>query len=70
MSASIVTGIYDQVAKMTSQEDTAYDSIDFSVDDFRKSVGAKRLPTEDKKTLLIRRWREPRLVLSSGHACH
>ena len=47
---------------MTSEEDSAYGTIDFNVDDFRKSVGAKRLPTEDKKTLLIRRWREPRLV--------
>lgn len=47
---------------MTPAEESAYDSIDFDVDGFRESVGAKRLPTEDKKTLLIRRWREPRLV--------
>lgn len=30
--------------------------------EFRDSVGASKLPTEDKKTLLLRRWREPSLA--------
>ncbi|PIO53572.1 hypothetical protein TELCIR_25088, partial [Teladorsagia circumcincta] len=53
------TGIYDDVAPMTKEEHYLYETIDFSVEEFRESVGAKKLPTEDKKTLLVRRWREP-----------
>lgn len=47
------------VAKMSAEEEATYDAIDFDVKEFRESVGAKKLPTEDKKTLLINRWREP-----------
>ncbi|ETN72398.1 peptidase dimerization domain protein [Necator americanus] len=59
----LIPGIYDDVAPMSKEEHELYDSIDFCVKEFRESVGAKKLPTEDKKTLLIRRWREPCLSL-------
>ena len=53
-------GIYDDVAPMTDEERKSYETIDFDVTEFRDSVGAKRLPIEDKSKLLQRRWREPR----------
>ncbi|WKY13296.1 hypothetical protein Q1695_004258 [Nippostrongylus brasiliensis] len=55
----LIPGIYDDVEPMTAEEHHLYENIDFSVKEFRESIGAKQLPTEDKKTLLIRRWREP-----------
>uniref|UniRef100_A0A7I4YYC2 M20_dimer domain-containing protein n=1 Tax=Haemonchus contortus TaxID=6289 RepID=A0A7I4YYC2_HAECO len=58
-----IPGIYDDVAPMSEEEHKLYETIDFSVKEFRESVGAKKLPTEDKKTLLIRRWREPCLSI-------
>ncbi|EPB72387.1 peptidase dimerization domain protein [Ancylostoma ceylanicum] len=59
----LIPGIYDDVAPMSKEEHQLYEKIDFNVAEFRDSVGAKKLPTEDKKTLLIRRWREPCLSL-------
>ncbi|KHJ86593.1 peptidase dimerization domain protein [Oesophagostomum dentatum] len=59
----LIPGIYGDVAPMSKEEDELYGKIDFDVKEFRDSVGAKKLPTEDKKTLLIRRWREPCLSL-------
>ncbi|PAV83543.1 hypothetical protein WR25_08172 [Diploscapter pachys] len=56
----LVPGIYDDVAPMTDEERKSYETIDFDVTEFRDSVGAKRLPIEDKTKLLQRRWREPR----------
>ena len=57
---SFFSGIYDDVAPMTDEERKSYETIDFDVTEFRDSVGAKRLPIEDKSKLLQRRWREPR----------
>ncbi|KAE9414400.1 hypothetical protein Angca_002747 [Angiostrongylus cantonensis] len=59
----LIPGIYDDVAPMTNEESTLYDKIDFNVQEFCESIGAKKLPTEDKKTLLVRRWREPCLSI-------
>ncbi|KJH53653.1 peptidase dimerization domain protein [Dictyocaulus viviparus] len=55
----LIPGIYHDVAPMTNVESDLYDKIDFDINEFRKSIGAKKLLTEDKKTLLMRRWREP-----------
>ncbi|CAI2353418.1 unnamed protein product [Caenorhabditis sp. 36 PRJEB53466] len=57
-----IPGIYDQVAPLSAAEEKTYDEIEFDVTEFRESVGAVKLPTEDKKTLLLRRWREPSLA--------
>ncbi|KAK6048063.1 hypothetical protein COOONC_14432 [Cooperia oncophora] len=59
----MIPGIYDDVAPMSAEEHKLYETIDFCVKEFRESVGAKQLPTEDKKTLLTRRWREPCLSI-------
>ncbi|VDM58826.1 unnamed protein product [Angiostrongylus costaricensis] len=59
----LIPGIYDDLAPMTNEESALYDKIDFNVQEFCESIGAKKLPTEDKKTLLVRRWREPCLSI-------
>ncbi|VDO32073.1 unnamed protein product, partial [Heligmosomoides polygyrus] len=48
---------------MTKEEHEVYEKIDFCAKELRDSIGAKQLPTEDKKALLIRRWREPCLSI-------
>lgn len=59
----VIPGIYDDVAPMTKEEHEVYEKIDFCAKELRDSIGAKQLPTEDKKALLIRRWREPCLSI-------
>ncbi|CAD6198370.1 unnamed protein product [Caenorhabditis auriculariae] len=58
-----IPSIYDDVAPMSEVEARIYKEIEFDVKEFRESVGASKLPTEDKETLLIRRWREPSLTV-------
>ncbi|XP_020293550.1 cytosolic non-specific dipeptidase isoform X2 [Pseudomyrmex gracilis] len=60
----LIDGIYDRVAKITEAELATYKDIDFDVDEFRKTVGTKKLAhKEDKIQLLMYRWRHPVLSL-------
>ncbi|XP_032691198.1 cytosolic non-specific dipeptidase [Odontomachus brunneus] len=60
----LVDGIYDNVAKLTEVELSSYNDIDFDVDEFRETVGTKKLAhKEDKIQLLLHRWRQPCLSL-------
>lgn len=60
----LVDGIYDNVAKMSEAELASYKDIDFDVNEFRETVGTKRLlHKEDKINLLMHRWRQPSLSL-------
>ncbi|CAJ0567115.1 unnamed protein product, partial [Mesorhabditis spiculigera] len=57
----LIPGIMDQVAEVTQIEKEAYEKIDFDVKEYRESVGAAKLPSEHKETLLMNRWRFPSL---------
>ncbi|XP_014210492.1 cytosolic non-specific dipeptidase [Copidosoma floridanum] len=60
----LVEGIYENVEKATPEELKMYDTIEFNVDEYRNSCGAFKLPhNEDKKQLLMHRWRNPTLSL-------
>ena len=63
----LVEGIIDDVAPLTPKEDKLYDDIDFDCESYKKenkiaSVSNKLLH-EDKKSLLMARWRYPTLSL-------
>lgn len=63
----LVEGIMDDVAPITPEEDKLYDDIDFDCESYKKenkiaSVSNKLLH-EDKKSLLMARWRYPTLSL-------
>jgi nonspecific dipeptidase len=63
----LVDGVMDDVKPVTAEEEALYDPIEFSVEDFKeenkiKSVSNKLLH-EDKKTLLMHRWRYPTLSM-------
>lgn len=59
-----VTGVYDDVAPLRSDENETYDKISFDVNEFKKDVGATRLlHNEDKTALLMHRWRYPSLSI-------
>ncbi|CAJ0961957.1 unnamed protein product, partial [Mesorhabditis belari] len=57
----LIPGIMDQVANVTDLEKDAYQKIDFDVKEYRESVGAAKLPEEQKEPLLMNRWRYPSL---------
>ncbi|KFD53855.1 hypothetical protein M514_05361, partial [Trichuris suis] len=59
----LIPGIYDQVAAFTDEEKQLYANIDFNLEEFRKSVGAKRLLHNTKEGLLAHRWRYPSLSI-------
>mmetsp|Transcript_21379 Transcript_21379/g.35374 ORF Transcript_21379/g.35374 Transcript_21379/m.35374 type:complete len:520 (-) Transcript_21379:63-1622(-) len=63
----LVDGIMDDVAPVTPDEEALYETLDFNVEDFKdeckvKSVSNKLL-FDNKKDLLMHRWRYPTLSL-------
>uniref|UniRef100_A0A5S6QXM0 M20_dimer domain-containing protein n=1 Tax=Trichuris muris TaxID=70415 RepID=A0A5S6QXM0_TRIMR len=59
----LIPGIYDQVAPLTEQERQHYSTIDFNVEEFRRSVGTSALLQKTKEDLLMHRWRYPSLSI-------
>jgi nonspecific dipeptidase len=59
-----VTGIYDEVAPLLSNEQDIYKKIDFSVKEYRNDIGCNRLMhNEEKEKILMHRWRYPSLSI-------
>lgn len=63
----LVKGVMDDVKPVTPEEEALYDAIDFNLEAYKeeskvKSVSNKLLH-QDKKTLLMHRWRYPTLSL-------
>eukprot|EP00536_Pseudo-nitzschia_multiseries_P005545 jgi/Psemu1/190744/e_gw1.104.45.1 len=62
-----VPGIYDGVAPITPEEEALYETIEFDMENFKEENGIKaisdKLLSNDKKTLLMNRWRNPTLSL-------
>lgn len=63
----LVDGVMDDVKLVTPEEEALYDALDFNLEDYKdenkiRSVSNKLLH-EDKKTLLMHRWRYPTLSL-------
>ncbi len=56
---SIVPGIYDEVRELSEAELKLYENVEFDITTYKKMLGVSKLPTEDVKQHLIKRWREP-----------
>jgi acetylornithine deacetylase/succinyl-diaminopimelate desuccinylase-like protein len=61
----LVPGIMDDVAAVTPEEEALYDNLEFSVDEYKQDnrISTGKLLYEDKKALLMARWRYPTLSL-------
>ena len=63
----LVPGIMDDVAKVTPEEDALYDTIEFDCESYKKenkiASVSNKLMHENKKDLLMARWRYPTLSL-------
>ena len=63
----LVNDIMRDVDEVTDDEEKIYESIDFDIDAYRDEIkvcsSGKKLLHEDKKSLLMRRWRYPTLSL-------
>ncbi|XXQ32940.1 SAM domain containing protein [Plasmodiophora brassicae] len=59
----LIDGFYDPVAQMTDLEDSYYDDTDFGLDEYVEEVGVHQLRSDDAKSILKRRWREPCLTI-------
>ncbi|GKY94068.1 hypothetical protein MPSEU_000373400 [Mayamaea pseudoterrestris] len=75
----LVKGIMDEVKHVTPEEEAFYDSIDFNLDEYaaENRITSGKLLHDDKKTLLMSRWRFPTLSIhgiqgafSGIGACH
>uniref|UniRef100_A0A915PR77 RNA helicase n=1 Tax=Setaria digitata TaxID=48799 RepID=A0A915PR77_9BILA len=56
-----IKGIMDLVAPVTDEERKLYEKLDFNVEDYRTDVGAVKLISDSKETILMNRWRNPTL---------
>ena len=61
----LVPGIMDDVAPVTKEEERLCESIDFDCESYKKEnkISSNKLLHEDKKSLLMARWRYPTLSL-------
>ena len=63
----LVPGVNDTVTPVTPEEEALYKTIDFDMETFKEENGIKsisdKLLCDDKKTLLMKRWRYPTLSL-------
>ncbi|XP_057663218.1 cytosolic non-specific dipeptidase isoform X1 [Diorhabda carinulata] len=60
----LITGLYNEVAPVSSTEDEIYKKIEFDVNEYRSDVGTDRLlHNEVKEKILMHRWRYPCLSL-------
>ncbi|CAD6998675.1 unnamed protein product [Ceratitis capitata] len=60
----LVPGINRDVAPLLHNENEIYHNIDYEVDEYKKDIGAQKLPhNEDKTKLLMHRWRYPSLSI-------
>ena len=75
----LISGLMDDVKPLTEEEEKLYDSIDFSLDDYKEettvsAIGVNKSLRNDKKSLLMARWRYPSLSLhgieSAFSDCH
>lgn len=60
----LVPGILDDVAALHPKEKEIYEKIHFDINEYRSSIGAKKLAhNEEKNNILMHRWRYPSLSL-------
>ncbi|XP_061598352.1 cytosolic non-specific dipeptidase-like [Cololabis saira] len=59
----LVPGMYDNVAKLTKEEEKLYENMDFDLGVFCKDVGVKKPLHDTKEQILMHRWRYPALSL-------
>lgn len=59
----LIPGIAEQVAPVTPEEESLYDGIAYSTAMLQESLGSKTNISDDKKKLLMARWRNPSLSL-------
>jgi nonspecific dipeptidase len=63
----LVENVMDDVDPVTKEEEALYDTIDFDMEEFKEDNGIKsvsdKLLHDDKKSLLMHRWRYPTLSL-------
>lgn len=59
----LINGIMDDVQPVTAEEEALYDKLDFDLDEFKDENGIKsvsdKLLHDDKRSLLMYRWRYP-----------
>lgn len=58
----LVDGVMDSVKPVTPEEEALYDGLDFDLSEYKEEQGAN-LIQDDKKSLLMARWRYPTLSL-------
>ena len=61
----LVEGVMDDVKQVTKEEEALYEDIEFDLEEYRKEnkIITKKLLHDDKKSLLMARWRFPTLSL-------
>lgn len=59
----LVKGFYDKVNPLTDEERKLYGNLEFSLDEYKQSLGVERVLVEDPIQTLMNRWRYPCLSI-------
>ncbi|ODV93261.1 hypothetical protein PACTADRAFT_46529 [Pachysolen tannophilus NRRL Y-2460] len=59
----LIPGVSEMVAPVTDKEDEIYEKIEFDVDELNSAAGSDTAIYQDKKQILMHRWRFPSLSL-------
>ncbi|MHA2096110.1 MAG: M20/M25/M40 family metallo-hydrolase, partial [Candidatus Hodarchaeales archaeon] len=58
-----VDGFYDKVKPLTEEEAQLYENLDFSLQEYKDSIGISKVLNEDSTTTLMNMWRNPCLSI-------
>ncbi len=59
----LVDGFYDKVKPLTEEETKLYENLDFSLQEYKDSIGISKVLTEDSTQTLMNMWRNPCLSI-------
>lgn len=59
----LIPGLHDDVETLTPEEEATYKNIDFDVEEYKNSIGTKKVKFCDKAKILMSRWRYPSLSI-------
>lgn len=61
----LIPGFYDNIRSLTEEEKVHYNKMDFNLEQYKESLGVSTLKTDTVQQLLIRKWCNPSLIVTS-----
>lgn len=61
----LIPEFYDNVRILTEEEKEIYKNMEFNIEQYKETLGVTKLKTENKLELLIKKWCQPSLIITT-----